>query len=257
MTVRPFDSSHNPNLQTLQAVLDRRATAPGSRGASFGSAIADAMGRSGIEGKKEVLGQHAAELMQLDMMRSALTLDSNTAGLHQPAIGAPSLAEIMAAYGKSVAAVVPESGDSSPQTVTEATETAPAVPVTDRDLSAVISKASRQHGVDEGLIRAVIQVESNFKPTAVSPAGARGLMQLMPATAAGLGVTDSFDIEQNVMAGTRYLKGLLKRYGGDLDKALSAYNWGPGNLERGGTLPAETRNYLVRVKKLYGQGVVA
>jgi soluble lytic murein transglycosylase-like protein len=56
------------------------------------------------------------------------------------------------------------------------------------------------------------------------------------------------------MAGTRYLKGLLTRYGGNLDKALSAYNWGPGNLERGGSLPAETRNYLVKVKKLYEQG---
>jgi soluble lytic murein transglycosylase-like protein len=125
-------------------------------------------------------------------------------------------------------------------------------------IASIISRASRRYGVDEGLIKAVIQVESNFKPTAVSHAGARGLMQLMPATAAGLGVTDSFNPEQNVMAGTRFLKDMLNRYGGDLDKALAAYNWGPGNLERGkGKLPRETQDYLVKVKKLYANNEVA
>ena len=94
--------------------------------------------------------------------------------------------------------------------------------------------------------------ESNFKATAVSSAGAQGMMQLMPATAAGLGVKDSFNPEQNIMGGTRFLKDLLNRYGGDLDKALAAYNWGPGNLDRSkGRLPRETREYLVKVKKYY------
>jgi soluble lytic murein transglycosylase-like protein len=77
-------------------------------------------------------------------------------------------------------------------------------------------------------------------------------MQLMPATAAGLGVSEPFDPEQNIMGGTRFLKDLMNRYGGDLDKTLAAYNWGPGNLSRGkGRLPQETREYLVKVKRLY------
>ena len=77
-------------------------------------------------------------------------------------------------------------------------------------------------------------------------------MQLMPATARGLGVSDSFNPEQNVMAGTRFLRDLLQRYDGNLDSALAAYNWGPGNVDRRpDQLPRETRDYLVRVKQSY------
>ena len=116
----------------------------------------------------------------------------------------------------------------------------------------IISRASRKYGVDAGLIKAVIKAESNFNPQAVSHAGAQGLMQLMPATARSLGVNDSFDPEQNVMAGTRFLKDMLQRYNGDVDSALAAYNWGPGNVDRRpDRLPRETRDYLARVKQLY------
>ena len=119
-------------------------------------------------------------------------------------------------------------------------------------LDPIISRASRKYGVDAGLIRAVIKAESGFNPNAVSHAGARGLMQLMPATARSLGVTDSFDPEQNVMGGTRFLKDMLERYDGNVDSALAAYNWGPGNVDRRPDhLPRETREYLVRVKQLY------
>ena len=119
-------------------------------------------------------------------------------------------------------------------------------------LDPLISEASQKYGVDAGLIKAVIKAESNFNPQAESHAGARGLMQLMPATARSLGVSDSFDPEQNVMAGTRFLKDMLQRYNGDVDAALAAYNWGPGNVDkRPEHLPRETRDYLARVKQLY------
>lgn len=119
-------------------------------------------------------------------------------------------------------------------------------------LDPIVLKASRKYGVDAGLIRAVIKAESGFNPQAVSHAGARGLMQLMPATARSLGVDDSFDPEQNVMGGTRFLKDMLQRYNGNVDAALAAYNWGPGNVDRSpDRLPHETRNYLARVKQLY------
>ncbi|HBG07573.1 MAG: lytic transglycosylase [Geobacteraceae bacterium GWC2_58_44] len=125
----------------------------------------------------------------------------------------------------------------------------------DLPTEAIIEKASRRYGVDGGLIRAIIKAESNFNPRAVSSAGAQGLMQLMPATARGLGVSDSFDPEQNVMAGTRFLKDMLRRYDGNLNEALAAYNWGPGNVDRHGTdhLPRETRAYLGKVKEYYAQ----
>ena len=119
-------------------------------------------------------------------------------------------------------------------------------------LDPIISKASQKYGVDAGLIKAVIKAESDFNPQAVSHAGARGLMQLMPATARSLGVNDSFDPEQNVMGGTRFLKDLLQRYNGNVDAALAAYNWGPGNVDkRADHLPRETRDYLARVKQLH------
>jgi membrane-bound lytic murein transglycosylase B len=121
------------------------------------------------------------------------------------------------------------------------------------DMGAIIDKASATYGVDKGLISSVIQAESDFDVNATSPKGAMGLMQLMPDTAKGLGVSNAYDPEQNVMAGTRYLKSLLNRYNGDVKLALAAYNWGMGNLERStGNLPEETRNYIARIMKNYG-----
>lgn len=116
-------------------------------------------------------------------------------------------------------------------------------------LSGIIEKASNVYGVDKSLISAVIQAESGGNPRATSPVGAQGLMQLMPDTARGLGVFDPYDPEQNVMGGTKYLAWLLKKYGGDKAKALAAYNWGTGNIDRKGmgTLPRETQNYISKI----------
>ncbi len=120
----------------------------------------------------------------------------------------------------------------------------------DRDFESIIQDAGHRYKVDPSLIRAVIQAESGGDPLAVSGAGARGLMQLMPETAAELGVTNPFDPTQNIMGGTSYLRRLLDRYRGDVKLALAAYNWGMGNLEkRPEAIPRETKSFIAAVEK--------
>lgn len=123
------------------------------------------------------------------------------------------------------------------------------------DISPLIEKYAAKYRLDPWLIRGVIEVESAFRPTAVSPVGAGGLMQLMPGTASYLGCSDRFDPEQNIAAGTRYLRMMYDRFGNE-DLMIAAYNAGPGNVERYGGIPpfAETRNYVVKVKRAWKNG---
>ena len=116
-----------------------------------------------------------------------------------------------------------------------------------------IADSARAHGVAPELVASVIAVESNFNPNAVSWRSARGLMQLMPETAARFGVTKIFDPQQNIEAGTKYLKELLLRYNGDLALTLAAYNAGPDRVEQYRSIPPyrETRDYVRRVTEKF------
>lgn len=124
------------------------------------------------------------------------------------------------------------------------------------DIDNAIEQAAARHNVDPNLVRAVVKVESNFNPNALSRKGAMGLMQLMPSTARQLKVKNPFDPEQNVDAGVRHLKQLLEAYDGDIKLTLAAYNAGAGAVARSAGVPryAETQNYVRRITNIYYGG---
>ncbi|HWR16372.1 MAG TPA: transglycosylase SLT domain-containing protein [Terriglobales bacterium] len=128
--------------------------------------------------------------------------------------------------------------------------------VSSAEIDRAIEEAAQKHNVDPNLVRAIVKVESNFNSRAVSRKGAMGLMQLMPATARSLNVTNPFDPKQNVEAGVRHLKELLANNNGDVPLSLAAYNAGQGAVNRNNGVPPyrETRDYVKRITELYWNG---
>ena len=121
------------------------------------------------------------------------------------------------------------------------------------EIENLINKYAEKNGLDSDFVKAVINQESGFNPNATSRCGAMGLMQLMPSTAEGLGVTNAYDAEQNIMGGTKYLKGLMDRFDNNKSLALAAYNAGPNAVKKYGGIPpyAETQNYVKKVLSNY------
>jgi len=122
---------------------------------------------------------------------------------------------------------------------------------------AIIEEAAALYGVNSALVKAVIQAESRFNPLAVSPVGAKGLMQLMPMIAKEYGALDPLDAKQNIFAGVKYLSNLLDRYNGNVSMALAGYNAGPTAVKRFRGIPPyrETRGYVHKIQNLIAEGV--
>ena len=125
-----------------------------------------------------------------------------------------------------------------------------------KSMNDIFEEAAGKYAIPVDLLKAVGKSESNFNSDAVSRCGAQGVMQLMPATAKELGVTDSFDAEQNIMGGAKYISSLLKKYDGNTTLAVAAYNAGSGNVAKYDGIPpfTETQNYVKKVMNYYGQG---
>lgn len=124
---------------------------------------------------------------------------------------------------------------------------------TKNDFEDLIEKHAAKNGLDPDFIKAIVKQESGFNPNATSKCGAMGLMQLMPATAKGLGVTDAYNPEENIMGGIKYFKSMLNKFNQDPELALAAYNAGPGAVQKYGNIPPyrETQNYVKNIMANY------
>jgi soluble lytic murein transglycosylase-like protein len=166
-------------------------------------------------------------------------------------------------FEKDMSPSVPVTAPVVPAAVSTAPVKPGSVPIsakpTKQNLNEVIATISDRHHIDPDFISSVIHAESGFNAHAVSPKGARGLMQLMPQTASKLGVANSFDPQANVEGGTRYLSELLERYNFDVVKALAAYNAGPGRVEQYRGVPPyyETRVYVAKIVRDYNRKKLA
>lgn len=258
MSIKHLDNSMLPRPAQSTSVKDQLQSRPGA--IAFGGLLETE--------DKQRSAAAVAQILRMQMMRSMLTLDDDA---ESPGPGGMGQDFLMALQNhlapssqKNDTLPVPPPLLADPPRISEL----PMAPEQSRGLNlyrrqstgfieSIVQKASRQHDLDPALVKAVIRAESDFDPRSVSPVGAKGLMQLMPGTAKDLGVSDPFDPEQNVMGGSRYLRQMLDRYDGDLDSALAAYNWGPGNFDRNNRnlsrLPEETRTYIARIRRFLGE----
>lgn len=198
------------------------------------------------EGKPPSAEKPAAIPMQEAMRRS---IEIQKASVRRQVQGAVPQGEAPAASSSWFSHPWPSEPVDPPSPPSNSIARADCDPMPVEQIDSLIKDAATKQNLREDLVRTVIQRESAFRPCAVSTAGAQGLMQLMPATAADLGVRDVFDPKENIDAGTRYLKQLLDKYQGNMELALAAYNAGPARVDRAGGVPpiAETRQYILNI----------
>ena len=158
-------------------------------------------------------------------------------------------ADFAASLNESTKALSSGGTDSNGSSASTQTTSSASTVSSPQDYEAYFKEASETYGVATSILKSIAKAESNFNPSAVSKAGAIGIMQLMPSTAASLGVSNSYDARENIMGGAKYISQLLSRYQGNISLALAAYNAGTGNVDKYGGIPpfTETQNYVQKV----------
>ena len=235
------------NPQRLMGVLAGMAVSHSAGGALTGYVASDLLSKAMMSesGRKAVMTIIKKEGPSEYFRRAGSIIGAALTGLNEPASE-----DIANPFSGQQIGTLPMENRTEPKAV-EPSAPVPAIQLTPEDIKAKVTKAAKDTKLDPKLFHAVVSTESNYNPNAVSPVGAVGLTQLMPKTAAGLGVNPLL-VDENLKGGATYLQSLLKKYDGDKAKALAAYNAGPGRVDKGGPLPQETQGYVAKIMMKLG-----
>lgn len=245
-TLQDWANASGGTRSKLAAMLTGMTIGGGPAGALAGWGAAEITARMLMhEGARKMIGNIIVNPAVHNIQRGAAILGAIVRGAFDEPGTTPMPFETEITPGK-VMGTLPAEVRTSPKSV-EPSAPVPTIPqLSTDDIKAKVTKAAKDSKLDPKLFHAVVSTESNYNPNAVSPVGAVGLTQLMPKTAAGLGVNPSV-VDENLKGGATYLQSLVKKYNGDVGKALAAYNAGPGRVDKGGPLPQETQGYVAKI----------
>ena len=237
------------NPQRLMGVLAGMAVSHSAGGALTGYVASDLLSKAMMSetGRTAVMNIIKKNGPSEYFRRAGSIIGAALTGLNEPASE-----DIANPFSGQQIGTLPMESRTEPKAV-EPSALVPTIQLTPEDIKAKVTKVAKDTKLDPKLFHAVVSTESNYNPQAISRVGAVGLTQLMPQTAAGMGV-NPHDIDENLKGGGQYLQSLIQKYNGDVGKALAAYNAGPGRVDKGGPLPQETQGYVAKIMmKLRGE----
>jgi hypothetical protein len=244
-TLKDWANASGGTRSKLAAMLTGMTIGGGPAGALAGWGAAEITTKALMhEGARKMIGNIIANPSVHNISRGTAIISAAVRGAFDEPGMTPMPFETEVVPGK-VIGTLPTEARTDPKPIERSP--APAIPqLSTEDIKAKVTKAAKDTKLDPKLFHAVVSTESNYNPSAVSPVGAVGLTQLMPKTAAGLGVNPGV-VDENLKGGATYLQSLIKKYDGDVGKALAAYNAGPGRVDKGGPLPQETQSYVAKI----------
>ena len=244
-TLQDWANASGGTRSKLAAMLTGMTIGGGPAGALAGWGAAEITARMLMhEGARKMIGNIIANPAVHNIQRGMAILGAVVRGAFDEPGTTPMPLETEITPGK-VLGTLPTEARTDPKGF-ERSPAPPAPILTPEDIKAKVTKAAKDTKLDPKLFHAVVSTESNYNPMAISQAGAVGLTQLMPKTAAGMGVNPA-NVDENLKGGGQYLQSLIKKYDGNVAKALAAYNAGPGRVDKGGPLPQETQDYVAKV----------